>query len=299
MYAPEKSPAAPNLKPVYALLTGICILLIPILGLSGFAVDRMCDSGSCFAYSKNGLTAVAEKASADDGGYTYSDPNKDWSGVCASGMAQSPINLVASEAVTSDTKPKIKRGDFLPVDATVKNAFANSAWTKNAGHTILVDNIDSYFQYNSVDYKLLQFHLHTKSEHTLEGKQSDAEVHFVHQNLKGELLVIGVMINEGSTSPNFLAQMAQNTKKDKGVNTQVSISMSGILNDLNLDATSTPYWTWAGSLTTPPCSEGVTWIILKSPLTATASDISAIVAIEGANARPTQPLNGRVVNSVV
>lgn len=118
----------------------------------------------------------------------------------------------------------------------------------------------------------------------------------MHQNLASELLVIGVLIDGGAEfSPAFIRNIAMNTKSEKGLATVIDFDMSQTLREIGINETKTPYWSLQGSLTTPPCSEGVQWIVLQTPVRAANADLDAIKAIEKSNHRPVQPLNDRVI----
>lgn len=163
--------------------------------------------------------------------------------------------------------------------------------------SICGEQFQSYFNWKDETYKLVQFHFHTGSEHTIEGKQSAAEVHFVHQSLDGKYLVIGVMINEGESSAEFLKTVASNVKSEQGVKTTIPLDFSQVLKDIGIGASSTPYYAYPGSFTTPPCTEGVQWIVLQKPITITKSDVEALEKIQHNNFRPPQPLNARTLQS--
>ena len=137
----------------------------------------------------------------------------------------------------------------------------------------------------SVDGKsfdLLQFHFHTPSEHYIDGAPYPMEVHFVHKAADGTLGVVGVMFEVG----------AHNATIDKiwnGIGGKISLSGSELLPN-SLD-----YYKYDGSLTTPPCSEGVKWHVVKQPLSVSEKQLLAFQALFSVNARPVQPLNDRNV----
>ncbi len=144
---------------------------------------------------------------------------------------------------------------------------------------------------NGVDYNLLQFHFHTGSEHTINGTQYPMEVHLVHQNDAGELAVVGIMFEEGNENA-FLKNFSDNLPAAKDDN----YSSTTKVNAGDLIPSTGGYFTYSGSLTTPPCSEIVTWIVMKNPIQISASQIENFHTIMHDNFRPTQPLNGRVID---
>jgi len=139
-------------------------------------------------------------------------------------------------------------------------------------------------------YKLLQMHFHTPSEYTIGGKQSPMVVHLVHQNEDGALGVIGVMLDEGKANPavgalwsNIPAKVGEDVKID------TKLDLSALLPE-NKD-----FFRFMGSLTTPPCSEGVNWFFMKEPITASKEQIAAHVAKWKNNARPLQEKGHRLI----
>ena len=138
---------------------------------------------------------------------------------------------------------------------------------------------------------LQQFHFHAPSENTVHGKHYAMEMHLVHKNAKGAVAVVAVMFEQGAenTGLNKLwATMPEQAEQTAKIVTQMDLNAL-----LPVDKT---YWRFSGSLTTPPCSEGVTWIVLKHPLTLSSAQLAKFShAMHHDNNRPVQPLNGRVV----
>lgn len=201
---------------------------------------------------------------------------------CAKGLNQTPIDI-ASEQVIDGMLPQI------PLDyATLK-----PAKIKNTGHSIQVD-IDSggSLVVDDQDFALKQFHFHSPSENTINGESFPIEAHFVHQNSNGDLAVLAVLFSTGAADKTLTALWDQ---------MPAEAGQSAELGDDALSAISTKntienYYRFNGSLTTPPCSEGVRWIVRKTPLTASAEQIETLkTALKHANNRPLQPLNARLV----
>ena len=135
-----------------------------------------------------------------------------------------------------------------------------------------------------------QFHFHTPSEHTFHAKYFPMEAHFVHQSDAGELAVLGVMFKEGEENPALQPLLAKSLKAgDK-------IKLDGKLDVMPLFPEGQSHFRLNGSLTTPPCSEGVNWIVFKTPVNASKAQLDAMRQMIGQdNNRPVQPLNARIV----
>lgn len=195
---------------------------------------------------------------------------------CALGKAQSPIDIKAPfDKTTRSIKPDYREGALKIV---------------NNGHTIQV-NVDpgSKLQIDKDSYDLLQFHFHRPSEEKIDGKPSAMVAHFVHRNAAGKLAVVGVLLNEGKENPTVKTVWAAAPKAE---GPEVVVKGARI-NPVSLIPTSLSYYSFEGSLTTPPCSEGVTFYILKSPVPIAKAQVDAFPF--KMNARPVQPLNGRKI----
>ncbi len=195
---------------------------------------------------------------------------------CA-GTHQSPINIITSETREADTKQSLKI-NYDTINVKVKNTGKTiKAYIDNNGNrnTALI---------NDKDYTLLQFHFHTPSEHKVDNKSFPAELHFVHQN-NDSLAVIGVFIIEGQHNPELekLLSALNNKQHEASINV------------LNLMPQNLSYYNYKGSLTTPPCSEIVNWYVLIHPIEASKEQLEELHKIMGNNARPTMPLNNRIV----
>jgi carbonic anhydrase len=161
----------------------------------------------------------------------------------------------------------------------------------NNGHSIQVNYAPgSTLKLNGEEYQLLQFHFHTPSEHKIAGKAAAMEVHFVHRNAAGKLAVVGVMMNEGQGNP-LISQVWDAIPSSGSTNT-VSNSKIDATNLLPLNKS---YYSYAGSLTTPPCSEGVQWTILTSPITVSTAQLQQFKKFYPINARPIRSANARKI----
>ena len=161
----------------------------------------------------------------------------------------------------------------------------------NDGHTIQVSHVSGCkVDLNKHTYKLRQFHFHEPSEHHIEGKAFPMEMHLVHQDARGHILVIAVMMEIGTDHP-ILAKLWNWLPKQMGK--EVSIPLDISLRDIL--PTNTHHFSYSGSLTTPPCTEGVQWIVLTEPIKISEEDVRKFVAVIGHNARPVQPLGDRSI----
>lgn len=196
---------------------------------------------------------------------------------CASGKSQSPINLTATESA-----------DLVDPDFHYEPAPLNIL---NNGHTVQVPYAPgSYFTLDGQQYNLLQFHFHSPSEHTVEGQPLDAELHLVHQSGAGALAVVSVLLQADDTedraSYSALSANLPNQAGDK-VRTGERVNAKDLL------PTTTTTYRYSGSLTTPPCSESVTWLVMTEPVTLSTQQISRYQQLLNHNNRPLQLLNNR------
>ncbi len=201
------------------------------------------------------------------------------------GQDQSPVNINVSDT-SPDAGLTTLELDYKDVPIEVLNN----------GHTIEFEHeAGSTFRLNGVDYNLLQFHFHTLSEHTVNGNHFPMEVHLVHQDpATGNLAVIGIFFEEGNENA-FLASFDD----DLPTAADEHYSSEDLVNATDLLPSDLGYYTYDGSLTTPPCSEVVTWFVLKMPIEASASQIQQMHDILHDNYRPVQDLNGRVIRESI
>jgi carbonic anhydrase len=206
---------------------------------------------------------------------------------CGSGRSQSPIDI---SAATGATVPAIATA-YAPAQLAIVH-HEHQADVVNNGHTVQVNYPEgSSLAVEGQTYGLLQYHFHSPSEHTLEGQHFPMEMHLVHKSADGQLAVIGVFIEEGAENAAFGPVWA-NLPKEKGV--EVLLEHVEVDVDALLPKERTTY-RYDGSLTTPPCAEGVKWFVLANPVALSSEQIAAFRAIVHDNNRPIQPLNGRKV----
>ena len=210
--------------------------------------------------------------------------------LCSSGASQSPVDIDHTE-VDGETPLAFDYGTSelnIAFHQHVENVVDN-------GHTIQI-NVDegSKLSVGGKAYQLKQFHFHTPSEHTIDGRQYPVEMHFVHQGESGDFVVVGVLVEEGNESPSF-AKVSPHLPRVKGE----SKDLAGLTLDLHLHVPQGEgAYVYTGSLTTPPCSEGVQWFVLRAHPTMSAAQIEVLTSIIGPNNRPVQPLNARRVRSM-
>ncbi len=198
--------------------------------------------------------------------------------MCKEGKNQSPINL--SDFIEAQL-PAIKI-DYKAL-ATVD---------LNNGHTVQVNFAEgSTFSVDGKTFALKQYHFHTPSENTINGKHFPMEAHFVHADEDGNLAVIALMFKEGKANP-ALQTILDNMPQHAGDKHDLSTTK---LNALSLLPEDKDYYRFNGSLTTPPCSEGVLWIVMKHPVEASKTQLEAFSKVLGKNNRPVQPINSRAI----
>lgn len=197
---------------------------------------------------------------------------------CATGQMQSPVDLAEAEAAGSIAYTV----EYDAVPLTIVNN----------GHTVQF-NVENggRLSANGVDYPLVQVHFHAPSEHVVKGEHYPLEAHFVHRSADGVLAVLGVFIEEGAENP-ALAAMIRHLPR--GASEPETFAGTAIDPNALLPADRSIY-RYMGSLTTPPCSEGVSWHVLSHAVTATKEQIEELSGALRMNARPVQPLNSRLL----
>lgn len=220
-----------------------------------------------------------------DWGYSKENgPNK-WGNIsddykeCSIGTNQSPIDIASSMAKQVKNELRL-------------NYQADSSDIINNGHSVQVNfKQNSTISFKNVQYKLVQIHFHTPSENKINGKMYPLEMHLVHQNKSGNLLVIGIFFEEGKDNE-MLNNIIAVAPKEKG-----KIVVLNNINVTKMFPKSLGYFAFNGSLTTPPCSEKVQWVVLKNPISASKKQIESLHTILHDNARDVQPINDRDIES--
>lgn len=198
--------------------------------------------------------------------------------MCVDGKNQSPINIVDS------VDAKLENLNLSTNDG-VADKFINN------GHTVQVNFKDgSSFTMNGKVYNLLQFHLHTPSENHIKGKEYPAEIHLVHKSKDGELAVIALMVEEDKRNEIF-KDFIKDLPSKTGDNNTVEEEIYGY----DIVPRNTDYFYFNGSLTTPPCTEGVRWFVIKEPIKMSKKQIESFQKVMGKNNRPIQEVFSRQV----
>lgn len=204
---------------------------------------------------------------------------------------QSPVNIDTSLTAIIPLRKLKTDFDSYPLNV------------ENNGHTIQVNYAPGgTTTIKNGDYHLLQFHFHTDSEHAIDAALSPMEIHFVHMNSKGQLAVIGVMVTEGAHNEALQVILANapahaGEKHALHNDNAPAINVSALLPASKIKN----YYHYSGSLTTPPCSEGVSWYVASDPITASLEQLEGFRHLmvhdvgQTGNNRPLQPLNDRVI----
>ena len=270
------------------LSAGIGLLTLLILSCGPKAKETT-------AESSDSIKSPSASARPVHWGYAGSNGPGAWAtltpvyALCGEGQNQSPINVIKTE---------VKGGATWKLD--YKSTSLRIAHTEHMddiidnGHTIQI-TVDegSTFTFSGKTYNLKQFHFHTPSEHTLDGQHAPMEMHMVHQSDDGSLAVVGVFFQEGQTPNENFSKIISNLPGTKGEAKHIT--------DVNLELKvhlpkDNYAYHYVGSLTTPPCSEGVQWLVLRDPVLLTKEQIGAFSSRIGPNNRPTQALNARTIN---
>lgn len=247
------------LASIFAILSGAL--------LAGAVPGSLAAEGSAWSYSGANGPAKWDKLSKE-----YKE--------CKIGEAQSPIDIPDA---------KVRKGDIAPL---LFNYKAAPFKIEDTGHTIQVDYPPgSFVSIEGKHYELQSIHFHKPAEEKIDGKGFDMDAHMVHKGPDGKTIVIAVLFDAGK--PNKLVKtLWDNLPKDKGKERAVD---SAKIDAVDLLPTDKGYYRYAGSLTTPPCSEGVTWYVLKAPAQMSADQMARFGKIYPMNARPIQPFNDRDV----
>jgi len=232
-------------------------------------------------------SALLASGHATHWGYTGHAGPENWGdldpkySMCKAGSSQSPINITKDVSIMSKDLEVISFKYDTAASSVVNN-----------GHTIQVNIEDgSDIEVDGIKFALKQFHFHTPSENQIDGKHFPLEAHFVHASKDGQLAVISLMFENGKK--NKVLERIWDRMPAKAGETKKCGLDSKKINDLlprNKD-----YFRFSGSLTTPPCSEGVRWMVLKDYATISPAQVKEFLDIVKENNRPIQPLNARKV----
>ena len=209
---------------------------------------------------------------------------------CDAGKEQSPIDL----------------RDAVPIDeAGIERHLGEAVLTVaqrtrvmdlvDNGHTVQITNdVPLSIELGETLYELAQFHVHSPSEHTIDGEYAQLEIHFVHKSAAGELAVVGILVDEGEYDPMWDPVIAAFPDEAGGKRHIENLDLD--MNDLR--PLPQHYYRYEGSLTTPPCSEGVQWIVMANKRHVSAKQMATVVALLHNNNRPVQALGDRKIGLV-
>ena len=196
---------------------------------------------------------------------------------CSQGSYQSPIDIRNPEKADL---PALQFG-YQVIEPFFVNNGATVKIQVPAGQTLTL---------GKQRYELQEVHFHTPSEEAFNGRRAEMVAHFVHKNALGQLAVLAVLLQAGKPSTAYGPVFAHLPRPGE------KISVEGLKLDLNsLLPAERSYYAYSGSLTTPPCSEGVQWMIMRQTVQIGPDQVKAFRALFNANARPVQALNGRAV----
>jgi len=210
----------------------------------------------------------------------WGDLSKDFE-MCKLGKNQSPVDLRTDTAYKTDKAPII-----FSYTASTDNEVNN-------GHSIQVNiKHGSFIQIDGMKFNLKQFHFHTPSENTIDGRYFPMEAHFVHVDDAGNIAVVAVMFKYGKTNE-ALQRFWDKMPADEGAKRYINESAKVVT---ALLPKKRDYYRFNGSLTTPPCSEGVRWFVMKEPLEVSKEQVAQFEKVMGGpNNRPVQPFNARML----
>ena len=248
-------------------------LLVAACGGDGGAEIRIPDEGS----EQRDLLPAAWDYGADRGPASWGSLGPAYE-ACSQGERQSPIDLVEVES----TAPAAIEFAYLPAQVEVTND----------GHALDAEFAPgSAIEIAGTGYELDHLHLHAPSEHTIDGRSFPIELHFVNVAADGSAAVLGVLVEKGDENPAF-APLLRDLTEVEGETVRVPGGVSA-LDLLPPDPETAPRWSYQGSLTTPPCSEVVTWSVFAEPIELSTDQIARLTSIFDGNNRPVQPLNER------
>jgi carbonic anhydrase len=204
--------------------------------------------------------------------------------LCANGSSQSPIAIQTAATLGAPCEPLRFRYR------------SGSLYASNDGKALRLGyDRGSFLVIDGLSYELVELRFHVPAEHIIDGRVADAELQLIHGNNRGDIAVVSVPIEAGRRSNRIFKRILEHAptvagKSYRGRNVGV--------NPLFLLPTRKDYFTYIGSLTSPPCTEGVRWYVMHQALEVDTPDLRYLAQLVGPNARPPQPLQGRPVTSV-
>ncbi len=243
--------------------------------------------------------------SGSNGPHRWGDLAEEFS-TCKYGRNQSPIDIdyVSNSEKMFDLEFNyssvplqiVNNGHTIQFNAGVPKHGSGNNFVMIAGKKYPLPSSADYhssLKISGEEYKLVQVHFHSPSEHQFQGRNAPMEAHFVHMNEAKQLAVVGVMLTVGDTHPlvsqlwNYMPTHKSDVQQIAGVH----------VNPADLLPGDHDYNHYRGSLTTPPCSEGVRWFVMKESVDISHAQVNKFLSVIHENARPVQPLNDRFLLS--
>ena len=257
----------------------VALVIRPLIGMSVVLVLPF--AGAAFS---NSINTPSTQHFAPAPGGSHKDPYL----ICEKGTRQSPIDI-------STTSLHETQGDLIfrytPTPIHVVHD----------GHSVqAINEAPSMVIYRGSAYQLLQLHFHEPSEHHIDGNSSVMEMHLVHKNSQGQILVVGVFIQAGTANQEVLraGDWIQQRLGHRTVEEGEEVTGEFMLDVMKLlPQNQSHYFTYDGSLTTAPCTEGVTWVVLKQPIEVSQDQVRRFVRAYGHTAREVQTLEDREILS--
>ncbi len=267
---------------------GICITVLVLLFVlsCGHSNQQSPSAG-------HSSTSLAE---APHWGYGPDDGPDSWASLspvyatCGKGSQQSPIDI--ADASYGEQRNWQRKYSSIPV---VIEHTEHVADIVDNGHTIQISGDKaSTLVIEGKAYVLAQFHFHTPSEHKVNGRQYPMEMHLVHQSADGQFAVVGILIEEGAHNSNYdlLIENLPDAPGEKRHLENITVDIDDLLPEDD------KAFSYEGSLTTPPCLEGVHWLVAQKAVQLSAAQLKQFSRRIHRNNRPVQPLNDRLINVV-
>lgn len=268
------------MRPTRTVLAATCLSLV----LAGCGQDEQeAISDTSGGAASGDAPAEQERAEwsyeGDTGPEEWAELQADYA-TCGSGQEQSPIDLTPVQAGAEGEALPPVTFDYEPATYELENlGHTVQASVQGAGAMMIGDE----------RFELLQFHAHVPSEHALDGQRSALEVHLVHQDDQDELAVLGLLVDEGSSSSALSEAWAEVPGQEGEAVELTDFDVSSLI------PADPDLYRYEGSLTTPPCTEGVQWLVVGEPVDAPAEIVDEMEELLGDTARPLQPVGSREV----
>jgi carbonic anhydrase len=252
--------------------------------LVGAGLGLVALAAGCAKAPAGSSSSTAEPSGAAKAwGYEGAEGPENWGALssafqsCKTGTAQSPVDIPAAAGLSSQ-----------PISLSYS---ASDCEVSNSGHSAELRSLAAQaITVGGVRYTFRQMHFHSPSEHTLAGVRYESEFHFVHESDDGRLAVLGVLAKAGLRNVAWSTFIDAASAREPG-----TTSRTGAIDLQSLFPASLDHYAYEGSLTTPPCSENVHWLVLQTPIELGTDQITKLKAKHSNNNRPTQPLNDREI----